>query len=278
MTVASTHPAEQTERHTSSKGTNGRPRLRVIRTLNPSRLQPSDLHDVSGLVWASYHVDPNESFTKIGSSLIAYSPSNKIPFPPGTRGFLYYFSETSASPTRASNVDRNMKHGQIRFRVMPPSDATAFEDGEDLQLPTGMPWQTYVNQRRQATSRPRVCLRELMVRDGYISETESGKYRQSRRGSSGPAIARFGQPFYFNFSVQKIWWTIVSQSQGGKTLRAQTMNPLRSQGINTTDMVYTGKNGRSSAHDPLSHPFYVVIENTTFWYPSFSLRQCTVLL
>ncbi|KAF8901015.1 hypothetical protein CPB84DRAFT_1730018 [Gymnopilus junonius] len=57
-----------------------------------------------------------------------------IPFPPGTRGYLYYQGHPRF-PLIA---------GGVRFRVL-PEGAEDFEAGHDLQLPNGKPWVRVLN-------------------------------------------------------------------------------------------------------------------------------------
>lgn len=56
--------------------------------------------------------------------------SQFLPFPPGTRGFLHYYSPEDVPPMA----------GEIRFRVTTGPDVSSFDDGSDLLVPDGVPW------------------------------------------------------------------------------------------------------------------------------------------
>ncbi|TFK45333.1 hypothetical protein OE88DRAFT_1221970 [Heliocybe sulcata] len=56
--------------------------------------------------------------------------SKRIPFPPGSHGFLYWHLEPDAPPVS----------GEVRFRTTISSDPATFPSGRDLQLPDGRTW------------------------------------------------------------------------------------------------------------------------------------------
>lgn len=218
--------------------------LRIIHTLDPTRLQSSDFHDISGLSWPTYRADLHEhSSAKVMRSTIFYTrtPSHTtVPFPAGTHGFLYHGSKTSVSRADSTDADHDTKHvGQVRFRITSSSDPTTFANGKDLQLPTGLPWLTYIQgHRRRSASQG--CLWELLVRDGHIFDTDASNYRDRKRSRRGTTFHRFGQPFLYNFSHHMVGWTVASESQGGKRVRVHARNPLRPCRIDGSPVVYTG--------------------------------------
>lgn len=55
---------------------------------------------------------------------------DSIPFPPSTRGFLYYHSFDNLSPLA----------NELRFRLTSSDNPKSFHDGVDLRLPNGLPW------------------------------------------------------------------------------------------------------------------------------------------
>lgn len=131
--------------------------------------------------------------------------------------------------------------GQIRFRITPSSDPRSFADGKDLQLPTGLPWHTYVQRRLSAS---RNCLWELLVRDGHITESVAS----IKRSKSGSIVTRFGQPFLYDFAHHFMLWNIMSESQGGERFEVRFTNPLWSGPV-----VYTGTHSQSFANVLLAH-------------------------
>ncbi|KAJ7240618.1 hypothetical protein B0H12DRAFT_51545 [Mycena haematopus] len=97
-----------------------------VSTLDPKKLRPEDHLSFSETLEIVYFdgIYPNVK--------IRYEKYRK--FPSGTSGFLYYRSRTTPlSPISDS----------VRFRVTPSPET--FEDGEDLLLPNGLPWQIMVN-------------------------------------------------------------------------------------------------------------------------------------
>jgi hypothetical protein len=62
--------------------------------------------------------------------LLKYYNGKRIPYPPDTKGFLYY----SMSPEKPRIA------GEIRLRVTSSDDPASFESGSDLLCPNGVPW------------------------------------------------------------------------------------------------------------------------------------------
>ncbi|KAI0043979.1 hypothetical protein FA95DRAFT_1608935 [Auriscalpium vulgare] len=92
-----------------------------IRTLDPSKLLPSDYAEVSNRLRLNYTpwlADSNWIYTRSGP---VYSKT--VPSPANSRGFLYFHA-----PSR-----------EVRFRLA-STDPHRFAGGTDLLCPDGAPW------------------------------------------------------------------------------------------------------------------------------------------
>ncbi|KAF5377939.1 hypothetical protein D9615_006726 [Tricholomella constricta] len=108
----------------------GKRMSRKIQTLNRDLLTASDFLDLSQI---------REPAIKLptGSARFAYLATKiqkKKPFPPNTRGFLYWHHDPSLPPTA----------GGIRFRLVPEPDPTLFASGTDLLYPNAVPWTIHI--------------------------------------------------------------------------------------------------------------------------------------
>ena len=54
----------------------------------------------------------------------------KVPYPPDTKAFLYYYTPSQKPPIA----------GELRLRLASSNDATSFESGSDLLGTNGQPW------------------------------------------------------------------------------------------------------------------------------------------
>lgn len=106
---------------------------RYIETLDPARLKPSDFMDLSGTVRPC--VTPILDHERLHHRELIYNSVSLstrytyLPFPEGTKGFLYHHE---ISETKMSHL--------IRFRLVPDGDPGKFAEGTDLQCPDGSPW------------------------------------------------------------------------------------------------------------------------------------------
>ncbi|KAG6856860.1 hypothetical protein H0H87_012677 [Tephrocybe sp. NHM501043] len=117
--------------------------FRTISTLDPEKLRSTDFVDLS-----EYRV-PTITMGSIGACELRYAyRSDIVPFPPNTRGFLYYHTYRNLPPTC----------GEIRFRLTVDSNPGNFADGTDLIGCDAIPWSissltlslsSYANARKQ---------------------------------------------------------------------------------------------------------------------------------
>ncbi|KAG6908845.1 hypothetical protein DXG01_003011 [Tephrocybe rancida] len=99
---------------------------RTIGTLNQTQLQPTDFMDLSE------RRCPYIQIRSIDSCPLRYGfhRANIIPFPPNTRGFLYYHNPQNLPETCA----------EVRFRLTPTNDPADFVNGTDLIGHNATPW------------------------------------------------------------------------------------------------------------------------------------------
>ena len=98
---------------------------RTIQTLDPSRLRSSDFMDVSFAQYTRLCIGNQDPVA------LFYFGARRIPFPDGTRGFLYYHSPGASVPPAA---------GELRFRLTSGNDPASFIQGNDLRMPNSLGW------------------------------------------------------------------------------------------------------------------------------------------
>ncbi|KAI5894915.1 uncharacterized protein SCHCODRAFT_02495232 [Schizophyllum commune H4-8] len=114
----------------------------LVSTLDASKLQPTDVQDLSGLRFHGINIipDPDDRanshrkrdiyripFTYTRWPLTA--PSLLAPFPEGTRGFFYFYHNALHPATSG-----------VRFRVVPSGRPEDFAAGHDLLTSEGVVW------------------------------------------------------------------------------------------------------------------------------------------
>ena len=106
-------------------------------TLDPKKLSTSDYfpRDISGNFDTSYTVRIRNTYLQGIAVRYATVDRRYIPFPKNTRGFLYYQDPIPGNPDFS---------GSLRFRVISELGPKSFENGVDLQLPTGGVWQIHL--------------------------------------------------------------------------------------------------------------------------------------
>ncbi|KAF5342090.1 hypothetical protein D9611_002011 [Ephemerocybe angulata] len=145
-------------------------RKRTVNNLDPKHLSMSDMIDLHALT------QPSLYFGATRTRIIYSSENIPAPFPPNSRGFLYYHSRPGLPAST----------GEIRFRVVDSrtashSAADLFANGNDLLDHTGRkPWRIHMLQLYIA---PRTYdpIRRLLLSQGLIGEAQD---RETEQGVS----------------------------------------------------------------------------------------------
>ena len=123
---------EMTQRSSSRRP--GRSSVRIVRTLDPTKLTPRDHINLSQLAWPNVVFAPSSPIPAnvSGRPIVQIKATSLLSdgFPPNTTGFLYYHVPPYSSPLA----------GEVRFRITPSSDPASFAAGSDLLMENGMPW------------------------------------------------------------------------------------------------------------------------------------------
>ncbi|KAJ7726852.1 hypothetical protein DFH07DRAFT_235591 [Mycena maculata] len=186
-----TEPSE-VDLRSSKRGRRG---LRwIVSTLTPSLLTDRNYLDLSGIK------RPRLSFPRTIDNGLSVSYERRlqqfIPFPPHARGF-FYFGPRVGLPALAAS---------LRFRCTPTAHPSSFDDGHDLLLPDGLPWQLLPAQAALSTS---PGLRDQLVREGHLTPDELAKWRKrlgwveggsTRRVNPSDFLFALHQPFTIDFS------------------------------------------------------------------------------
>ena len=170
---------------------------RLIQTLDPSQLRPSDFIDIS--------LTQQPRLSTLISRFRYYGLSR---FPDGTRGFLYYQPPNPGAPPAAGN---------LRFRLTPGNNPASFNQGGDLQLPNGLPWGASLLAIARWPRRYQ-HIRQLLIDDGLVTPAllESTIMMNNlgfRPVTKSRIIHSFGQLFHVDFSATQIMFHTLSTNE-----------------------------------------------------------------
>lgn len=146
-----------------------------------------------------------------------------VPFPRGTRGFLYYLIPHTNSPTLlngmptaneqyTSDTSPHTGAGQLRFRITRRRDPASFASGKDLALPNGSPWNT-VPRINAASS----AVKRQLLNDGFITPADAAHAPRHRRTRT-PTLTRLEDPFVIDFAATRVNLNI-QNLRGGNPLK-----------------------------------------------------------
>jgi hypothetical protein len=110
-----------------------------------------------------------------------------VSFPPNTKG-VFYFHQSKTSPTHM---------GELRFRLC--SDSRAFEEDDDLCLPSGDPW--FVSSPSLSTSRKYRGIRDRLIKEQLLDNNDlyTGIPESILAELNNPVL-KLGQPFMVELS------------------------------------------------------------------------------
>ena len=175
------------------------PPQRIISTLCPKRLQPSDCIDLSGLT------QPVITLPCGITRLRGYNYNQKVPFPPNTRGFLYYHTPPKAPPFV----------GELRFRCA--NSLQDFPNGKDLLSMNNfthwsIPLYALANQTTYLNAGGQLMLDDLVSQrtlDAWVT-TKPWSF-----GARRPVLYYFRQPFLFRFETRQLAFYTATEDQIG---------------------------------------------------------------
>jgi hypothetical protein len=98
-------------------------RRHVVFNLDPEKLDPAELLDLSGREEPTVHVLGKVLRLVYHRHHATPAPYLRVPFPTGTHGFLYAVED-----------------GALRFRMTKDADPSSFASGHDLICPNGQLW------------------------------------------------------------------------------------------------------------------------------------------
>ncbi|KAF5377860.1 hypothetical protein D9615_006743 [Tricholomella constricta] len=202
----------------------GKRMSRKIQTLNRDLLTASDFVDLSHLRHPSIQLHT-------GSAQFRYMFSNHgigKPFPPNTRGFLYWHHDPSLPPTSAG----------IRFRLVPEPDPNLFSTGTDLLYPNAMPWSIdLVKLDRQIVY---ASIKAKLITDRLVDTAsfESLEKRTANHKWNSTFIHKLDQPFALDIASQSNTILIISPTRWGKALLP---NFIRDWRASVRSVPYTGR-------------------------------------
>ncbi|KAJ7079358.1 hypothetical protein C8R43DRAFT_910147 [Mycena crocata] len=175
---------------------------RILSTLNPAELKSTDYTILSHAVHPSVAFLPRTQSFPIR---FFKKDSTYQPFPPGTRGFLYF---------RSAPQHLHPMAGGVRFRITPAAHPSTFSAGYDL-LHQGLPWQVALRNIATATG-PKVVLRDQLLHEGLITQEQLHKClaatSQKKRIDPKLTLYHLNQPFPVTFDQSSYVW-IVGRSE-----------------------------------------------------------------
>ncbi|KAJ7620885.1 hypothetical protein DFH06DRAFT_1105789 [Mycena polygramma] len=162
----------------------------AVSTLDPALVKPKDFLNLSKRKEISLGF-PRES--RRTRSLLCYLLNNgRIPFPDDCKGFMYYHTHPRAAPLE----------GSLRFRLIKQSGSSTFDDGADLTLPSGMPWQAILP---QLTGTGYSKIQDQLLHEGLITQTQVDRCLSifgatGRRITASSTLFRLDQEFAVDFA------------------------------------------------------------------------------
>ena len=192
---------------------------RIISTLSPKRLQPSDRIDLSGVAL------PTIALSCGATILRGHKHDDKVPFPPNTHGFLYYHTPPKAPPFI----------GELRFRCA--NSLEDFPNGKDL-LSTDKftPWSIPLCALANKTTY--LSLREQLILDDLVSQTTLDTWvttkaldELQRFGAKRPVLYHFRQPFLFRFDKRHLAFYTATTDQIGFCVPDSPIMDNRTRGV-----------------------------------------------
>ncbi|KZT09897.1 uncharacterized protein LAESUDRAFT_756119 [Laetiporus sulphureus 93-53] len=176
-----------------------------IGTLDPSRLSPDDylhlegwscfVHDRNSLVrgdgideWTPTYKQTDEILFSPYYDCLSYGlkPSFIRPFPPNTRGFLYY-----SYPAAGSRGIEYEFMGEVRFRLCDHPSLESFSQGVDLQDHACCPIAWRIHSLDIAALPEYAMLHQMLVRDGLVHPLGMEHMRWTR--AYDPQFRKFWQ-------------------------------------------------------------------------------------
>ena len=146
----------------------------------------------------------------MASDDMASESSKRIPFPPDTKAFLYYF--TSPKKPRIS--------GELRLRVASSDDFASFESGSDLLKLNGQPW----SRPLWIVSKGLIPLYEKLREDQLVKDdldavlsTFPRRYLTAS-GKSHNQLYTLNDAFIVDFSSYSTYFFVITE-QGMESLR-----------------------------------------------------------
>jgi hypothetical protein len=129
-------------------------------TLDPSQMETmgQQVYDISGVQAAKLRTPRNVLLSMVyKKGQREGRESVEVPFPPGTKGVIYYHLSPGCPP----------QAGELRFKKCDTVDQ--FHEGEDLEVDAGQPWSLSLLNIVQSTPR-NAFLRELLVEPGLVDQ------------------------------------------------------------------------------------------------------------
>jgi hypothetical protein len=173
-------------------------RSRLFSSLKPSELAPSDWLDLAGKKKARVWWDPPKALLPGVQCDISYRAPNDGSAPRGSRGwtppsfpahaqgFLYYTAPPSFPAA-----------GQVRFRLAPFPDPSLFHKGEDLLLPTGLPWSLPAPALRAAGL---LAIRTCLFSSGDLSPAHFDRWQNLPISSNSQILREPSGLFFVDFA------------------------------------------------------------------------------
>ncbi|KAJ7756572.1 hypothetical protein B0H16DRAFT_686877 [Mycena metata] len=181
----------------------GRPPHPFISTLNARLIQPRDYLDLSGLQRKSVLFEPFDAHKTGKRPSLGYFQANNgaLPFPDHCAGFLYYHRAPNAAPLE----------GSLRFRIAADATQSSFSRGQDLLLPSGMPWQRLLPQLARPYSK---ALAGQLLRDNLVTAQQISKCREIFGDAvhSSLMLFRLDQEFPVNLGSDEFKLAVVGES------------------------------------------------------------------
>jgi hypothetical protein len=167
------------------------------RNLAPTKLDASDWMDLSLRRIQRINLHDEASDTRGAIRNVIYRP-RRVPFPGHTTGFLYLHVPDPDHPIGA----------QLRFRVVPEPDPTAFAAGHDLRLEDGTVWTKWLPPiLHQETAGD--ALSRIITRQGLVDHAVMNRWRTTFESSkaTGQLVCPGSEPLTWDLTNR--WFRLI---------------------------------------------------------------------
>ncbi|KAJ7161001.1 hypothetical protein C8R46DRAFT_357786 [Mycena filopes] len=162
-----------------------------VNTFNPNHLTSAEYFDISEsplrTLYRRFAKHMMDAHSRQWGEQV---PTRNTPFPPGSKGFLYFHSPPKDSPLV----------GNVRFRLAEQPDKEGFAAGHDLLLAHGLPWKLPLLE--VVNTPPYIHFLRVLTGDGFVPPMLKLACESANTPRDSVFISSFGEPWVVNWGTE----------------------------------------------------------------------------